>query len=84
MKYLDFFNSLNDLIKNINRSMGTQMMVKTLELFLYGLLLIFSGSVSPVSNLPLFIFTAIYVHLIIFQISYIASSTKEEVLNILF
>lgn len=83
MRFLEIFNSIHVLIKIINQSMSAQIMIKSLELFMFGLLLIFSGSVAPIKNLPLFILTTSFVHCMIFQVSYIANSTKEEVRRLL-
>lgn len=79
IKFFDLVNLIHELIKCINDAMSMQMMVKSLELFIFGFLLIFSGSSSPLSNLPLYIFTSGYVHLMLFQITFIANATKEEV-----
>jgi hypothetical protein len=66
-------------MKLINHSMGAQMMIKTLELFMFGLLLIFNGSIAAADQIPIFIFTSSYIHITLFQVSFIASSTEEEV-----
>lgn len=80
-KFFDIFSTIEDVMKSVNRSIGGQMMVMTLELFLFGLILVFCAATSSKpSDFIQFLVTSCYVHIILFQVSYITNSTMSQVI----
>lgn len=78
-KFFETFNMIDDLVKTVNLSMSAQIAIITFEFLMFGLLLIFCSSISTSDNMWHFFLTSLYVHVILFQMSYLASSTTTEV-----
>lgn len=84
-KYFEILNLINRIIKNINWSMGIQVMVIVVEFFVFALLFIFCSAIMDSFETEfvrwkiIFFSGSFYTHLIIFQISYFASATKVQV-----
>lgn len=79
-KFFEIFNLMDDVMKAVNRSFGLQMLIMTLELFIYGLILIFCSAMSKSFFDTIQYFgISFFEHAILFQVSYITSSTASEV-----
>lgn len=83
-KILNSISTINKIIKLVNRSLSVQVMLIIFGLFIFGLVLIFSItlSISIGSKLSMildFLSSTVYAHFIIFQISYYGAKTKNEV-----
>lgn len=80
VKFFEIFNLMDEVMKAINRAFSIQIMIMTMELFIYGLILIFCSAVSKSSfDTVQFFSVSFFAHAILFQVSYISSSTVSEV-----
>lgn len=84
-KILNLLVTINSIIKSVNKSLSMQIMIIVFEIFIFGLVSIFSVTLSLARGVNKdfiadFLSSACYAHLVIFQISYFGAKTKNEVI----
>lgn len=82
----EILNEIKKLTKMVNTAMSLQVMLIIIKLFVMGLLLIFTSTLSfadtrlnTTTHRINFFVSSTYAHLIIIQLAYLANSIKEEV-----
>lgn len=85
---IKIMNSIRKLINALNKAMSIQVLFTVLELLLFGVIMVFIYTIKDETSkidMTKIIGGVVYIHFIIFQVSFISDSTTREVKkNIIF